>query len=271
MIWLLTLGLIIAYSPRIISGILSTDAPIISHELILEAHTEIVENEEQRSQEEMEPERTKYLAPSSKFDPNTYSISDWLALGLSERQAEVVVNFSQRGLKSNEDLKMIFVFPTELYDLIKDSTIYPLPEVVNYDEGEVYTFDLVEINSANEIELDKIPGIGEFYAIKIVEYREQLGGYIGREQLLEIWKFDQAKLDEITEYIYLEPRVFTKINISTASVEELKEHPYITYSVANSIVKMRAQGNFETIQDIQRSKLIDQELMTRLIPYLTIE
>ena len=65
--------------------------------------------------------RVKFTKPLSKFDPNNYREEDWIRLGLSTKQAKVVLNFSKRGLYSNEDLKRIFVISEELFNLIKDS------------------------------------------------------------------------------------------------------------------------------------------------------
>jgi DNA uptake protein ComE-like DNA-binding protein len=56
-----------------------------------------------------------------------------------------------------------------------------------------------------------------------------------------------------------------------ATVEELKNHPYIRWNIANSIVKMRLQkGNFNSINDLLESKLITIEIFEKIKPYLTL-
>ena len=66
----------------------------------------------------------KYFPPKSRFNPNDYSLDDWMALGLSVKQSQSILNFVQRGIYSNSALEKIYVMPTEVYDLIKDSTYY---------------------------------------------------------------------------------------------------------------------------------------------------
>ena len=219
----------------------------------------------------VESEITRYTIPPKKFDPNTYDLQDWIKLGMSHKQAEVVVKFAKRGLRSNDDLKRIFVFPVELFDLVKDSTFYPPKEDVSKWEQREKVVEQVDLNVANQETLETIPGIGPFYATKILEYRTRLGGFVGKEQLLELWKFDNEKLQAIDKYIVVSNASLQRININEASIDELKNHPYIDYSVANSIVKMRLHSSFKDIADIKRSKLIDEELFKKLKPYLRTE
>ena len=63
-----------------------------------------------------------------------------------------------------------------------------------------------------------------------------------------------------------------QLNINTASVDELKLHPYIRYALANAIVQYRTQhGKFTGISDIKRIMIVTEELYTKLAPYLTVQ
>ena len=60
-----------------------------------------------------------------------------------------------------------------------------------------------------------------------------------------------------------------KININTASVDEMKSHPYLRYALANAIVQYRTQhGNFTAITDLKKIMLISEEVYNRVSPYL---
>jgi DNA uptake protein ComE-like DNA-binding protein len=62
-----------------------------------------------------------------------------------------------------------------------------------------------------------------------------------------------------------------RIELNTISVEELKDHPYLNWSAANSIIKIRAQkGRFKSIEEIKESVLMDEEMFEKLKPYLTL-
>ena len=163
--------------------------------------------------------------------------------------------------------------------MIKDSLIYPDAKYDKWDKEKFQKEEaqlpkkiiLVDISTADQEELESIPGIGPFFAKKIIEYRIKLGGYLSKSQLLEIWKFDQEKLNEIDEFLNLSKIELKKININKAELEELKNHPYISYSVANSIIKMREmKGGYFDVVEIKKSKLISEELYQQIVPYITV-
>ncbi len=217
---------------------------------------------------------SKWIAPPEKFNPNEYSKEQWMALGLSEKQAAVVLKFTKRKLRSNEDLKKIFVINDELFALLKDSTFYDVTEKGQplTASAPQYSKISVDINTASEDELMKVPGIGTFFAKNIVKKRNELGGYADKKQLLELWKMDQEKYNQWSEYLTCSLGNLKRLNINTSTAEELAAHPYITWNVANSLVKMRVQiGGFKKVEDIKKSVLVTPELYSKIYPYLTIE
>jgi DNA uptake protein ComE-like DNA-binding protein len=225
-----------------------------------------------------EKKKKVYNAPPSKFDPNSYTTKDWMYLGLTEKQANAVLKFGKYGFYSNDQLAKVFVIPKEVFRLIKDSTFYPdrkqfFENKNAFKKEEVVKpkIVLIEINQATEDELQSIKGIGPFFAKNIIKQREKLGGFISKQQLLEVWQFTPEKLTEIESSIQVNPSYLKKININLATVEELKNHPYIRWNIANSIVKMRLQkGNFNSINDLLESKLITIEIFEKIKPYLTL-
>jgi competence ComEA-like helix-hairpin-helix protein len=199
-------------------------------------------------------------------------------LGLTEKQANAVLKFGKYGFYSNEQLAKVFVIPKEVFRLIQDSTFYPDKNHF-FENKNAFTKEeevkskivLIEINQATEDELQSIKGIGPFFAKNIIKQREKLGGFTSKQQLLEVWQFTPEKLTEIESSIQVNPSYLKKININLATVEELKNHPYIRWNIANSIVKMRLQkGNFNSINDLLESKLITIEIFEKIKPYLTL-
>ena len=218
--------------------------------------------------------KKKYLTPSGKFDPNEYSKNDWMKLGLSLKQAEAVLKFGKYGFKSKEDLKRVFVIPQELMLKIIDSTFYPEKNKTYISISEFKKENnsiVIDLNSASEEELLSIKGIGPFFAKNILKRREQLGGYMNNEQLLEVWKMTPEKMEEIKPYIQIDLQQVKKLNINTSTAEELKKHPYFTWNMANAIVKLRNQhGPFKSINDLKMSVVITEELFLKIKPYLTL-
>ena len=88
----------------------------------------------------------------------------------------------------------------------------------------------IVLNRADTTQLRKVPGIGSFFARKIVEYRERLGGYYRVQQLLEIEDFPETAVDF---FIIPDDTQFRKLNVNRLSLNELKRHPYINYYQAS--------------------------------------
>ena len=59
---------------------------------------------------------------------------------------------------------------------------------------------VLELNSADTIELQYIRGIGSYYAKQIVRYRQQLGGYYKVEQLREIMELEDSAYTVMRQY-----------------------------------------------------------------------
>lgn len=222
----------------------------------------------------------QYNKPPSKFNPNDYSIQEWMNLGLSEKQAAVVLKFTRYRLKSNEDLKKIFVIPDQLYVLIKDSTVYDVNKsqkenfVSNSNKDsdiQSITKSKVEINSASIEDLMNVRGIGPFFAKQIIKKRDELGGFYAYEQLLEVWKVDEDKLATWSPFLEVNTAKISKLNVNEATIEELEKHPYISWNLANSIVKFKEQnGNYTKIEQLKKSALMTTDLFEKLKPYLSL-
>jgi competence ComEA-like helix-hairpin-helix protein len=214
-----------------------------------------------------------YNTPPHQFDPNTYTVNDWMSLGLSLKQAEAILKFGKYGFKSKEDLLRVFVIPKELMDKMIDSTIYPEKQKTSpsLELKKDIKITSVNINIASEEELLKLKGIGPFFAKNILKKRDQLGGFVQKEQLLEVWKMTPEKLEEVMPFITIDPQAIKKININLATAEEFKKHPYFSWNMANAIVKLRTQhGPFSSINELKMSVVLTDELFLKIKPYLTL-
>lgn len=215
------------------------------------------------------------------FNPNGLAIDDWVALGLSLEQAEVIKNYENKGgqFRIKADVAKMYTISSEHYRKLKPYIQLPdeSEEKKSYNNNKARKSKkewkpiVKDINLADSAELTEVFGIGPFFAGKIVEHREKLGGYIAKKQLVEIWKFSDSmliKLDSTLIISKVEPR---KMNINTAAADELKNHPYISWSIANSIVSIREQhGEYQKLDEIKKSVLIDDSLFIKLSPYLEI-
>ena len=269
---LASLGLI--FFPRVYMFFQKEEAFVINSEQIAEferTHKKF----EKRNYSNYYSKKKKYKAPDSKFNPNTFTLSDWMNLGLSEKQSVVVLKFTSRGIYSEQDLKRIFVIPDVLFELIRDSVVYPerfqnSPNQESFKK-QAKQITLINLNTADTTEFMKIYGIGAFYAKQIIRYREKLGGYFTKEQLFEVWKMTTVAYDKIKDHVFISEKDVKRININSVTIEELKVHPYLKWNQANSIIKMRMQRNgFKNIEELKESVLIDSETYEKLFPYLSL-
>ena len=215
-----------------------------------------------------------FKRPTELFDPNDLSKEEWMQYGLSEKQASIVLKFTKRGIHSNDELQKIKFIPKETFENMKQFTRYSAAEnaEVKKDIKALSTSRiLVDVNNATEQDLLNIKGIGPFYARQIIKYQQQLGGFIRKEQLMEVWKMTPEMYEQIQDKISCESSMIKQLSVNQASVEELQAHPYLNWNQANSIVKMRMQkGVFKSIDEIRQSVIIDQETFEKVRPYLSL-
>ncbi|MCL2683172.1 MAG: helix-hairpin-helix domain-containing protein [Bacteroidales bacterium] len=129
----------------------------------------------------------------------------------------------------------------------------------------------VQANTCDTLDLQQIRGIGSTISKRIIRYREQLGGFVRKEQLLEVWGIDSARYVQIESAFIIDKKNIRKLNINTASIRELQNHPYLDYYQAKAIVQTRdQQGFYENIADILKLALIDRETFDLIRDYLEL-
>jgi competence ComEA-like helix-hairpin-helix protein len=279
LIYVIVLTIGIAYIPRVIGLLNSEQSEIkVSEAQISELNKRISNYKKNKKyfRKSIFEKKSRFKSPLARFNPNNYSQSDWVYLGLSEKQAKVVLKFTARGIYSNDELQQVFVIPDELFELIKDSTFYTEKPVfenrIDSPKNEPSKKILsVEINAASAEELTKVNGIGPAFAKWIIDYRTKLGGFNRKEQLMEVWKIDVEKYSLIETFVKVDPSLINPIKLNSVTVEVLKAHPYLNWNKANSIIKIRdRKGGYKSITEIKESVLIDEECFENLKPYLSL-
>jgi competence ComEA-like helix-hairpin-helix protein len=209
------------------------------------------------------------------FDPNTMSDADWKRLGLTTKQITTIENYKSKGGKfyKNEDFKKMYCISDEEYE-----TLSPFITIAKTAEKSFVkssftptSVTLIELNSADAEALKSIKGIGDYFATKIIQYRDRLGGFYSVEQLKEISKMDSAKYAQIVPYVEVNANALRKIAVNTADFDQLKSHPYIGYNIALSLINYREKhGNFTNIADLKKSMLITDKNFPKISKYIKV-
>lgn len=81
----------------------------------------------------------------------------------------------------------------------------------------------IELNYATAEELCQIDGVGETLAASIIAYRDSIGGYTNRVQLLEVNGIGEVKYAAIKEYLYIENEQDIESEQDTESWQEVTD------------------------------------------------
>ena len=130
----------------------------------------------------------------------------------------------------------------------------------------------IKINSANEEEWMKLYGIGPAYSKRIVKFRDALGGFHSIDQIAEVYGLPDSTFQSIRINLVLDESSIRKININTATDSLLKQHPYLNWRTAKAVTNYRFQhGYFSGVDDLGKVKLLSDELLQNLVPYLSFD
>ncbi len=184
------------------------------------------------------------------FDPNTLSTEGWQKLGLRDKTIHTIQNYLSKGghFRKPEDLQRIYgLFPNEFERIAPYIKIESANETSNYKDfadkpitetqpAKTYTprYSIVDMNLADTTALIALPGIGSKLALRIINFRDKLGGFYSVNQVGETFGLPDSTFQKIKQYLKLKITSVRKININTATVDELKAHPYIKYSFSQS-------------------------------------
>ncbi|MBO7437432.1 MAG: helix-hairpin-helix domain-containing protein [Bacteroidaceae bacterium] len=124
----------------------------------------------------------------------------------------------------------------------------------------------LDLNASDSTELVKLPGIGPATALKIIRYRERLGGYSDITQLAEI----EGLPDSLMKWFIITDTIpLTKILVNRATLAELRRHPYIDFYQARAIVEFRNErGMIKGPEQLSFMEEFTAQDLIRLEPYL---
>lgn len=182
---------------------------------------------------------------SFRFNPNTVSVEDLQRLGFSLKQAQAIENYRLKGgrFRRPSDFAKSFVVADSIFKRLE-----PYIDIPRLD-----------INKADSAAFLALPGIGPYFAGKVVSYRRQLGGYSSPEQLLEIYRFDKEKLDGLRDLVTCSPP--EPFALWTLPEADLARHPHISKPEARAIVLYRTHYRPEdcTLEGLREAGVLSEE------------
>lgn len=208
------------------------------------------------------------------FDPNNIKSDQLKKIGFSQKQINTLTNYRAKGGRffKKEDLLKIYGLEQKQYEILEPYIVIENEEKFVVENQEIIIEEvLVEINSAVKDDLIKLKGIGETYSKRIIKYRNKLGGYYHKDQLLEVYGLDSIKFISIKDDIEIDTSFVQKLSLNKADFGQLVKHPYLNKYQTESILKYRELvGEFSKLEEIYLNKLLTKEDYFKLKPYLKL-
>lgn len=295
--FLCTLILVVVILMGVVSNMDDTSNKIDTPEKTAKTRAERYENKDAKDET---IDENKIGSKLFYFDPNTADSTQLLQLGLRPWQVRNIYKYRARGgvYQCKEDFAYVYGLTVKDYrrlepyirigvDYLSASS---LAEVKNHKRGydrnkrydnqsdenvangerKAYTPKIrigehVEVNNADTTELMKIPGIGSYYSRQIIRYRDQLGGFVNKEQLLEI----EDMPEDAIKYIAIDEKSIRKLRINQLTLSQLKRHPYINYYMARAITDYRRlHGKIRSMSELKLMKEFSSHDIERISPYI---
>lgn len=206
------------------------------------------------------------------FDPNEISVDSLVLLGFSKNVSERLINYRSKGgsFYVKEDVKKIYGVTGQLMDDIYTFINLPDSALRGQKKKIEQKFDL---NNANADKLKNVHMIGDVLAARIVKYRNLLGGFVNKNQLEEVYGLSDIALENLKSTTFInsgfKPRL---LKINHDSLEAFRNHPYISYQLAEDILRFREiNSTIESEKVLVNFKSIDKSNFGKLILYLDFQ
>jgi len=241
------------------------------------------------------------------FDPNTIDVADWEALGLDKRVISTIQRYLAKGgrFRRKEDLKKIYGLAPGLCDELmpyvciaaqqykadtfRRYAVYrscrpdtqhgrnawhvpAMQDESNRRKGYHKSLPVLDINTADSALWESLPGIGPVLAVRIVKFREKLGGFYSISQVGETYGLTDTTFNKIQASLRLHKVSLKKLDLNHMDEKSLAQHPYIRYKLARLIVLYRSNhGPFRQAEDLLGIPLVDDSIYRKIEHYIKTE
>ena len=213
------------------------------------------------------------------FDPNTLSASGWKTMGVSTGTISTIQKYLSKGghFYQASDLEKIYGLSPSLAAQLMPFVRIPAfsSNRLNFSKSSApfkKQASMLDVNEADSVAWETLPGIGPALSARIVKYRNQLGGFLDIQQIKEVYGLSDSVFERLQHRLVRGNANIQRLPLNTIDQATLQKHPYIRYSMARAIVRYREQhGPFDRVEDIKKAFLMQDSVFQKLQPYLTTE
>ena len=212
------------------------------------------------------------------FDPNTLDSTGFIRLGLRPVTTRMLLNWRRKGklFYKKEDLKPLYTLKEEEYQRLAPYISITPPATHQNTYASIYRQeplpDHIDLNTTDSATIVRLNGIGPTLAHKIIQKRNALGGFLKHDQLNEIYRFPDTVFKMLRERLIINPNGVKKLRLNTATVEDMKTHPYIGEKLAKNIVLFR-EGliQYERVEQLRQVPLMNEDVYRKISPYFSLD
>ena len=231
----------------------------------------------------LKQEKLDYVPKIYPFNPNFITDYKGYKLGMSVQEIDRLFAFRKQNkyVNSAQEFQVVTKVSDSLLNAISPYFKFPdwvknKKEFKDYKKFPSKAFDkkekivVIDINQATQEDLIKIYGIGEAISMRILKYKESLGGFVAMEQMTEIWGLSPEVIEKLNTHfkVSASPNI-KKIDINNASIKELSLFPYFKYPISKNIVTFRSMnGDIKNSEDLTKIKGMSIEKAKIIALYL---
>ncbi|MBA6153258.1 ComEA family DNA-binding protein [Gelidibacter maritimus] len=222
------------------------------------------------------------------FNPNFITDFKGYTLGMTTEEIDRLLQFREKEqwINSVQQFQEVTRVSDSLLDVI--SPLFQFPDWVtdpkpkmnwsdnskNPSGDSPKTYDQkIDLNKASAQELQKVNGIGERLSDNIVKYRNKFnGGFISEIQLQDIYGLTPEVIERITnDFAVKTPRHVEKIDLNTATRDQLVTIQHIDYEIAHYIIEQRTlRDGFKSFDELLKVKKFPIRKFEIIKLYLTL-
>ena len=187
------------------------------------------------------------------FNPNRLTAWQAYRLDLPKSLVDTIQSRVAQRLyfETAQEFKKFVGFPDQKWQEIKPLLRFPKWQIERNSTRSKRRKK--QLNTATAQDLEVVYGIGPVLASRILSSRQELNGFLVKDQLHDIWGIDHATLSNLWESFALDSVPNHSIDINTVTISELAENPYISFGLASRIVAYRTYHkekiNWKSIAD----------------------
>ena len=214
-----------------------------------------------------EERETRMMERPIPFQLDTTTEDQLIAMGLNERFSRNLMKYIAAGGAVDHAEAL---FKIHGMDSNEVKRIFPF---IQFDKESLNRSDHVwDINRMDSAQWCQWKGIGPILSQRIIRYRNSLGGFVDRDQLMEVYGVTAEVINGVNGIILIDTAMVSRFDVNRAGINELSAHPYMNKTLAREIISFRENFRpFNNVKELEHLQLMTGEKLRKIAPYLKVD